>query len=326
MNPHDIAQARCLGYGLLADLLTNGVAPSTREAARSSVGLAEALEGRTDEELAVDHEYAFGWSAPPFEGAHLDRERQIGGPGTDALHGLFRAAGFRPDVRSVDVEHLGTSLRALAFLSGAEADALEDAHAGATERVQALSRRLLDEHVLRWVPTWVAAVRRTERAFPIALATSIEDLLLMHREALPGEPSSFEFPEAPSLLDDPDTGLREIGEWLASPARSGLLITRGDITRLGRGLGVPRGFGSRSQLVINLLRSASRFEVLEGLVAALDREIVAFVEALSRPSYEGVRPLVAPWIARAEASRATLHRIESAAGREEDAEDAEDAT
>ncbi|HHH28383.1 MAG TPA: hypothetical protein ENK57_08570, partial [Polyangiaceae bacterium] len=159
MNRHEIASARSLAYGLLADLIAHGVTDATRAAAMASTAIAAAIEGVSEDEIGAQFERAFGWAAPPFEGAYLDPEGTIGGVATDALWALFRESGFRPDTRSVDVEHLATSLRALAFLSGAEADALEDRHQGAVERTGALSRRILDEHVLRWVPLFACAVR-----------------------------------------------------------------------------------------------------------------------------------------------------------------------
>lgn len=318
LSDADAAQARGLAYGLLADLLARGLTADNGEAARTSAPLRAALRTYPAGDLdavAVEHQHAFGWAAPPFEGAYLDPERIIGGAATDALWATFSAAGFRPDVRSEDVEHLSTALRCLAFLSGAESDALEDEHAGAVERVRALSRALLDEHLLRWVPIFAQAVRRLERAFPTALVEQIESLLLLHRAALGGRPRSFSLPAAPPLLEDEGTGLREIGEHLATPATSGVMLSREDVARLGRGARVPRGFGDRTQLLVNLLRSAARFEALEPLLDALDDEIAAQIEALEGPRYADVAPLTAPWRERADATRRLLREVRRAATR-----------
>lgn len=315
----ELAQARSLGYGLLADLLAHGPTERTREAAEASEPLRRALAAYVDaapDLLAVEQEHAFGWAAPPFEGAYLDPERIVGGVATDALWDVFAEAGFRPELKSVDVEHLSTSLRCLAFLSGAESDAIEDGHTGAIERVRELSRRLLDEHVLRWVPVFAQAVRRLDRPFATALVDQIEELVLMHREQLPGAPRRFELPAAPALLEDESTGLREIGELLATPALSGVVLTREDIARLGRGARVPRGFGERTQLVVNLLRSAAQYDALEPLIDALDAEIDRHVEALEAPAYAFIACLTVPWRERADATRALLLEIRDAAARD----------
>ena len=50
------------------------------------------------------------------------------------------------------------------------------------------------------------------------------------------------------------------------------MLTREDVARLGRGLNVPRGFGDRTQLIVNLLRSAARFDALDALLEALEGE------------------------------------------------------
>ncbi|MEZ4337711.1 MAG: molecular chaperone TorD family protein [Sandaracinaceae bacterium] len=312
MNEHELARARCLGYGLLADLLARGVTDETRAAASASPHLAGAIEGRDDEALAVELERATGWAAPPFEGAYLAADATIGGASTDALWSLFSSAGYRPDLRRADAEHLATTLRCLAFLSGAEADAVRDAHGGAIERTRALSRRLLDEHALRWVPVWAAGVRRVGLAFPAALATAVEDLLLAHRSTLPDAVPGFALP--PLELDpaDPETDLRAVATALVTPARSGLVVTRADLERLGRGVSVPRGFGERAQVTLNLLRSAARFEVFETLLEHLVGELEAQRAGLEDPRYAQIRSLVEPWRRRAAEMQGVLRAMRAA--------------
>lgn len=304
MDPSSRAQARSLGYALLAELLERGVSDETREAAQASDALAAAIGGADDDALAADHERAFGWAAPPLAGFYLDPERLVGGARTDALHALLDAAGYTPDLRHRDVEHLSTALRALAFLSGAESDAREDGHEGAVEKVEGLSRRLLDEHVLRWLPIFVLAVRRTGLPFPAAIASELDALVRSHRDALAGPAPRFDLPEAPALLEDDETGLREIGTYLSAPAHAGFVLTREDVARLGRGLNVPRGFGDRTQLIVNLLRSAARFDALDALLEALEEEAGAQAEGLA-----GYGDVTAPWRARIDESRALLRAL-----------------
>lgn len=314
-HPAQLAAARSLAYGLLADLLTRGLTPETREAALASEPIRAAIFGRAGDldALAVEHEHAFGWSTPPFEGAFLDPSRTIGGAGGDALWALFRASGFVP--RKDDAEHLASALRCLAFLSGAEADALEDHHAGAVERVRTLSRRLLDEHVLRYLPVLASAVRRTGLAFPTALVDELEPLAMLHRRELPGDPSTFALPEPPPLLEREETGLREIAEYLATPALSGLVIGKDDLTRIGRSLRVPRGFGDRTQVLLNLLRAAVQYEVLDEVMVALADEARGQREALSAPRYASVAAFTSPWRARLEQTEAAIAQIRDDARR-----------
>lgn len=311
MRPAEIAAARALAYGLLADLFARGVTPETRSAALASDALREAIlrhAGDLDA-LAVEHEQAFGWAAPPFEGAFLDPSRTSGGAITEALWALFGEAGFAPDLASTEAEHLSTSLRCLAWLSGAEADALEDAHAGARERVRAIARRLFDEHLLRWLPAFASAVRRTELALPVALVEQLEALALAHRAELGGAPRGFELPEPGPLLDREETSLRDLAELLATPASSGLVLGKHDLARLGRGARLPRGFGDRVQLLLELLRSAARYDALDALLEALEREARAEEEALAHPRYAAIDALTASWRLRLERTRALIARM-----------------
>lgn len=317
LRPEEIAQARALAYGLLADLLARGLTKETRDAALASDPLRDAILRQAGDldALAVEHEQAFGWAAPPFEGAFLDPARTSGGAISESLWALFAEAGFAPDVGSTDVEHLATSLRCLAFLGGAESDAIEDAHAGAIERVRTLSRRVLDEHVLRWLPALAAAIRRTDLAFPIALVEQIEALALLHRAGIPGAPRAFELPAPPAILDREDTSLREIAELLATPAASGLVLGKHDIARLGRGARVPRGFGDRVQLLVNLLRGAAQYDTLAALCDALASEADAQRRALEDARYAGVEALVAPWRLHLAGTRALIARVRTDAAR-----------
>lgn len=309
MDPSSRAQARSLGYALLAELLERGVTDATRDAATVSDAMAAAIEAGDADGLAADHERAFGWAAPPLAGFYLDPERLVGGPRTDALLALFDAAGYAPDLRSRDAEHLSVTLRALAFLSGAEADAREDGHEGAVERVEVLARRLLDEHVLRWLPIFALAVRRTALAFPVALVDELEALIGSHREALPGATPAFALPDAPPLLEDDETGLREIGAYLSAPAHAGFVLTREDVARLGRGLNVPRGFGDRTQLIVNLLRSAARFDALDALLEALEGEA-----ADQRDRLTSWGPATTAWRGRIDETLSILRALRERAG------------
>ncbi len=308
-RPAELAAARSLAYGLLADLFARGLTPETREAALASEPLRRAIfrcAGDLDA-LAVEHEHALGWSTPPYEGLYLDAARTTGGASTDALWALYRECGFAPTTD--DAEHLASALRCLAFLSGAEADAIDDDHQGARERVRELSRRMLDEHVLRWFPVFACAVRRTGLAFPIALVDELEPLLAMHRLELPGTPQRFSLAEEPPLLARDDRGLREIAEHLATPATSGLVLGKDDIARLGRSARVPRGFGDRVQLLVNLLRSAVQYDALDGVLEALEERALAQRSALEGPSYASIAALTEPWRDRLASTAALIARI-----------------
>jgi len=323
-----IARGRGRAYALLADLVSRGPTESTLDAARASDGLAAALASYPDlDEAAAAHQHAFGLSVPPYEGAFLDAEGSVGGDCTSRLRDRFRSMGFVNDPRAEGPEHLATQLRALAFLSAAEADAQEDERADALEVIEAHARGLLDAHLLRWLPSFVAAVNAMGSRLPSALVDQVVDVVLMHRSGL-AEPApedqAFELGGDPLDLDDESLGVREIAAALAVAARVGALVGRDDVARVGRSQRVPRGFGERRTLIHNLLRTSvslgSMPEVIDGLRSMLrDRR-----DALSDPRYLGVpglEGLLTPWRKRLVQTEAQLSRL-AQAGRAEPMEEA----
>ncbi len=308
LTPAELARARGLGYGLLSDLLSFGITESTRAAAAEvSDGLRAALEGRDPDELAADHEHAFGWVAPPYAGAYLAADRASGGDVEAGLRACFDAAGFTPDTRREGVEHLSVTLRFVAFLCGAEADARVDGEAAIAARLEAMIADALGR-ALAWTPVWSEAVRRAGRPFSLALVDELEGLMLSHHAALRATAAS---PPAPPLalpplgldLEDESVSLRDVAELLASPARCGAVLSRADIQRLGRAARLPRGFGDRAQIVTNLLRASGRFDQAEDILESLDSELARQADALSRPA---VAHLTAPWRDRMAETRALL--------------------
>lgn len=305
LTPPDEAEARAGAHALMAELLSRGVTRRTWAAARQSALLRGALAGYTADDdtetgrpteavldaAAADHQRAFGFEVFPFEGVFLDPAGQVGGPATAALTALYRRMGFAPDPRDDGPEHLATELRALALLSGTEAAALASGDGPAAHRARELARELLDGHVLRFLPTFAAAVRRLGLAFPAALVDQIEQLVLLHREGL-GEPASasFELAGEPVVLAD-DVGLGQLARALTSPARAGLFLSRADIAAVGRATGVPRGFGERATLLHNLLRTANDLDQLPAVVDALRARLRDACAEL------GAQAHATPWLA-----------------------------
>lgn len=264
-----VARGRGRAYALLADLVSRGPTASTLPAARTSVMLAEALDSYANlDDAAADHQHVFGLSVPPFEGVYRDPEGQVGGECSDRLRDRYAALGFAHDPRGEGVEHLSTQLRALAFLSVAEADACEDDATPQIDAVRALARDFLDAHLLLWLPSFAVAARAVGRALPTAIVDQIMDVVVSHRQGLdvPAVPADFQLPGAPLDLDDPAVGIREIAAALAVPSRIGALLTRDDIARVGRSQRVPRGFGERRTTIHNLLNSAAGLGALGGVI------------------------------------------------------------
>ncbi len=306
------ADARSRAYALLARLVAAGPEASTLEAAALDTRMAEAIAsyGGDLDALAADHQHVLGLSCPAYESVLLDPEARIGGEIGDRVR---RVVGKGRD----PADHLASELEALALFAGAEADAEQDAERAIAEQMRARARHLLDAHLLRWLPTLAAAVRRAGRPWPAALLQAIEDVVLQHRSVLGAADRAdlaFVLPPLGLSLDDPDTGLAEIALALARPARAGCLVSRDDIAALGRGTGTPRGFGDRATLIENLLHSGAELGSITDVVEALSRLLQSARAELDAGRLADVPPeLRAPWKERIDLTCALLDRLREAA-------------
>ena len=124
-------------------------------------------------------------------------------------------------------------------------------------------------------------------------------------------------PPAPDLLADESTGLRDIVAFLLTPPYSGLFLSRDDIGRLGRARNLPRGFGDRSQILLNLLRAAGSYDGVGGLLndlAGLARQWVTGYRQMAAPG-DALQPAMQGWQSAAEATAAMLDQMAEQAER-----------
>ncbi len=109
-----------------------------------------------------------GRYVPPYEAVYRD-QRQIGdtmvcgllvGPSTLAVKQLYREAGatISEDIKELP-DHVGLELACMEFLCEQEARAWEQDDAERAKRTRALQQRLLQEHLLRWVPALCVRIR-----------------------------------------------------------------------------------------------------------------------------------------------------------------------
>ena len=314
-EPAVAAEARGRGYVLLADLLERGPLERWLEPIRASASLAAALETYPNlDEAEADHEYVFGQSVHPFAGVFVDEEARAGGPTTSRVQGALEELGYRADPTGPGLEHLATLLRALGFLSGAEVDARRDGEDDIREHLEVLTRRFIDAELLPWLGLFTGAVRRTERAWPVALVDHIDELVHTHRVGLGGEvgAAALELPPPTLDLESPESSLRDIAHHLAVPAFTGVLFSRHDITVIGRAHRAPRGFGPRARLLHTLLHSAVRYDAFGPVIDDLAGVVRLQLELLEGED-ELSRALAAPFTARAAETLKLLETIRRAA-------------
>lgn len=309
MTPAQQAEARSRAYALFAGLWTEGMTPS-RLAVLARTPLASQLPQPIDlDRIAAAHHSAWTLEVTPYAGVFLDTDTDIGGA-AQRLLGDCHAAGFFPKTTSTRADHLGIALAALSFLCGAEADALQDGKAETASRLQQLQQTFLSRHVLSWMPPFFAAGQQVTQGVWLAVLSQTVTVLEDHGAG--HEHGRTSLPTSPvDLLDDPKTSLWRIAGVLASPAHSGVYLTRTELQHIGQRTGVPRGFGARQQVLANLLRNAAEYGSLPSLMEALDA-----LWALRCAAYQKLQPTqphAADWLHQARATRTLFTRLNDAA-------------
>ncbi len=278
MDEAHTAKARGGGYHFLGQLFLRGVSAADVPQIERSPILAAALPSMADPDaLAAAHYQLFGMNVFPFESIFLDDSGLLGGWVTDGVIRSYQRFGFVVDTAVDSADHIGHELAAMAALCQAEAAAREENLTPLVASRQAWQREFLEEHLLRWLPPFVLAVRQQGDEFFTAVANLTLELAAHHYTDLVAAPvDSGEFlPPVPAILTDEKTSLKDIAHYLVTPAYSGLYFSRDDVSRLARRLELPRGFGDRQQMLVNLLRTAVQYDqltaVITGLISAADQ-------------------------------------------------------
>ncbi len=321
MHPADVATARSRAYTLFSRLYRDGLTPDGLKAARAVPALADALPEAFDtEQAAADHYDLFHLNVFPYASLFLDEAGQLGGPVTDDARRWLRQAGYAADTSRESADHVGHALGLLAFVSGAEADAWHDGRADEAVRMQGLQRRFFDAHLLWWLPAFAYAARRHGHPFYALLSDLTLDLALDHRLALGPSVEAVRatppLPDPPVLLDDAKTGLKDIAAYRATPAWSGLYLSRADIGRLGRAEHLPRGFGARVLMLANLLHAAADYDRLDPLLTQLQdllRTWQSFYAALTDRDVPGLALIVPVWFERLDVTERMIDTMRNAA-------------
>ncbi|MCB0120784.1 MAG: molecular chaperone TorD family protein, partial [Caldilineaceae bacterium] len=261
----------------------------------------------------------FGFNLFPYESMFLGDEQLLGTAIGEAVGQQYARLGYVPTQQAGALDHVGEELGVLAYLLAAEADAREDQRVAVVQRLQGEQRQFLEAHLLRWLAPFVIAVQRHVDRFYAEVATITLTLVAERYQTLVGrEPASpaeyigatngWQLPAPPTLVTDPQTSLRDIAGFLTTPAYSGLYLSRYQINHLGRQLRLPRGFGSREQMMSNLLRTAAQYDAVPALVRGLRTEAVTWQEAYAAvdAAQPGLRPFTAPWLQRVQQTSAML--------------------
>ena len=244
-------------YSLFADIFSKGLTqnhlilfeemlPEWPAIKEHSGGLEEGL-----------HHRVFGLDVFLQSSPYLSETGLVGSAIPEEVIQLARMAGTDPELLGEGLDHLSVQLRLLGrALSQFEVPHYE-------ERINTY----LQQSLLTWLPAWVIATRRSDDTWYGYLALLLLELIVEHSASLPAPVASeaqSSWPASP--LKDPKFGIKKLADFLIRPHSSGLLITRTDLSRLGRGSSIPTGFGTRSDQMKTLLESAVRFDRLNELL------------------------------------------------------------
>ncbi|MFM8944473.1 MAG: molecular chaperone TorD family protein [Actinomycetota bacterium] len=181
----------------------------------------------------VDEAATFLFEVYPYASVHLGDEGMLGGEARSRVTGFWVALGLEPPTES---DHLASLLGLLASLAD-----LEAAEVDAARRVLRREARkaLLWEHVLSWTTPFLHAVERVGTEHQVAWAGLL-------RATLVAEALEFGAPDLPPVAlraavqaDDPLT-------LATAPVRTGVVLTRTDLVRGARALGVATRRGDRA--------------------------------------------------------------------------------
>ena len=194
----------------------------------------------------------------PYASVYLGAEGMLGGEARARVAGFWRALGRTPPA---EPDHLGALLGLYASLAERQAGS------GGAEGLLAAGARvaLLHEHLAPWVPFLLERVAETEAPFygqwAHLLAHVLDEEL---RAAPPPETLPLHLRVAPGLPDPRAEGGDAFLSGLLAPVRSGVIVTRDDLVRLARGLGLGARIGERRWVLRHLLEQ-DPVPVLEAL-------------------------------------------------------------
>jgi TorA maturation chaperone TorD len=271
--------------------------PPVRESAR----VAHVLELG---ELPAKSEYTetFLFQLYPYASVYLGAEGMMGGEARDRLAGFWRALELTPPA---EPDHLSVMLALYAEMAGREET---ERDAGASERWRHARKAFLWEHLLSWLPVYLRKLddiappfyRRWGETLSVALFEEIETV--GHPLQLP-----LHLRIASGLSDPREEGTEDFLRSLLAPARSGMIITRADLARAGRLLGLGLRLGER-KFVLQSLFNQNAQAVLEWLLAEAARW-----QEHHRQNLEMLRAIAAAWLQKSEHAAALLEELKHSA-------------
>jgi TorA maturation chaperone TorD len=175
----------------------------------------------------------------PYASVYLGAEGMLGGEARDRIAGFWRAVNVVPPQ---EPDHLAALLGAYASLEDREVEASDPIRRASWSHARSA---FLHEHLLSWLPPYLVKVSEIAPAYG-AWARLLRDALAnaaVSSHAMESVPSQFR--EVPALADPREDGVPAFIASVLAPARSGIILTRPDLQRASRELGLGLRQGER---------------------------------------------------------------------------------
>jgi TorA maturation chaperone TorD len=301
----EIAQARHHGYVLFGRLVGEGLTPQLLPYVQQIPELARAAPQPYGSDIAAaDYQSIFGFNLFPFQSIFLDSTGLVGGRETKRVQKFLMKVGYE-GISDVDPDHVAQLLLCLATLC-------EDG--GKEGRQQ--QAELLGQHLLRWLLPFTCALKLQKQDFYIALADLLVAFVADHAgdlvEELGGQ-RPFTLSQPPDILGSKKNGWKEIVAFLLTPVATGIYLGRDNIGDLARQFKLPRGFGERQQMLVNLFQSAIVYDGFGEMIGELGKVAAAFQSHYSdkQAQFPPDAALAGQWQARAGQTIEFLNRLQT---------------
>ena len=271
--------------------------------APESAPVARALELGTLPE-ASEYTEVFVFQLYPYASVYLGAEGMLGGEARDLIAGFWHALRQTPPP---EPDHLSVMLALYAHLRELEARETNDLRRESWQRAQ---RAYLWEHLLSWLPAYLSKLTEIAPPFYRRWGELLLDALL--EEARATVEATAQLPlhlrdRAAKLVDPREGETKEFLQTLLSPARSGMILLRSDLTRAARQLELGLRVGERKYVLESLLAQDA-----PGVLGWLAREATGWSER-HRKQQATLGPIARAWEAKANAAAQLLTELQAAA-------------
>ncbi|HEX2756543.1 MAG TPA: molecular chaperone TorD family protein [Candidatus Limnocylindrales bacterium] len=247
-----------------------------------------------------DYAEVFLFGAYPYASVYLGEEGMLGGEARDRVAGFWRALGIRPPT---EPDHIAALLGLYATLIELEESEPDKARAALARSSR---KALLWEHLLSWLPAYLDKLMEIAPPYYADWARLLGDALIDEAADVGGQTElPLQLRAAPGLPET-DAPSADWVQALLSAVRTGVVLTRFDLRRGARELGIGARVAERAYMLRSMLEQDAP-ATTSWLAAEASRWAIRHQEKEATLGRVAVF-----WRTRAEASNAALRSLAQA--------------